>query len=112
MRPGLQYSIGDGQQFYVWLDIWHPRGPFDSQLSARTINTGLPSDSLLQCVIRQGRWNWPSAIDFDIQDIISDLPTIHFGQSDSITWISGDGRFTTAAAIAMLQPPSTRVPWR
>ncbi|KAL0293665.1 UNVERIFIED_CONTAM: hypothetical protein Sradi_6924500, partial [Sesamum radiatum] len=59
-----------------------------------------------------GRWNWPSVTDFDIQEIVAGLPLIHPNQPDSIRWKSRDGKFSTAAALKMLQPPSGNVPWR
>ncbi|KAL0444971.1 UNVERIFIED_CONTAM: hypothetical protein Slati_2219800 [Sesamum latifolium] len=62
-------------------------------------------------VLQQGHWNWPSATDFDIQEIISCLPIIYPQQTDIITWRSSDGKFTTAAAISLLQPPSPQVLW-
>ncbi|KAL0281797.1 UNVERIFIED_CONTAM: hypothetical protein Sradi_7286600, partial [Sesamum radiatum] len=60
----------------------------------------------------QGRWNWPSATDFDIQEIVAGLPQIHPTQPDSIKWKSRDGNYSTAAALRMLQPPTGIVPWR
>ncbi|KAL0283265.1 UNVERIFIED_CONTAM: hypothetical protein Sradi_7234600 [Sesamum radiatum] len=57
----------------------------------------------------QGRWNWPSVTDFDIQEIVAGLPLIHPNQPDSIRWKSRDGKFSTAAALKMLQPPSAAV---
>ncbi|KAL0289808.1 UNVERIFIED_CONTAM: hypothetical protein Sradi_7065600 [Sesamum radiatum] len=79
-----------------------PRGP---------AITGLPSDSLLQEVLQHGQWAWPSATDFDINEIISSLPPTHPGESDTILWVSNSGKFSTAAALQFLQPSSPLVPW-
>ncbi|KAL0289202.1 UNVERIFIED_CONTAM: Retrovirus-related Pol polyprotein from type-2 retrotransposable element R2DM [Sesamum radiatum] len=106
MRPGLDYQVGDGQQFMVWTDIWHPQGPLLRSFPRGPSITGLPADSLLRTVMLHGTWNWPSECDFDIQDIISSLPIIHPNQPDTIKWRTRTGNFTTAAAFAMLQPPS------
>ncbi|KAL0439728.1 UNVERIFIED_CONTAM: hypothetical protein Slati_2455800 [Sesamum latifolium] len=94
---GQIYGILGGHCYIVF-----PRGP---------TTTGLASDSLLMTVLQQGHWNWPSATDFDIQEIISCLPNIFPQQPDTITWRSSAGKFTTAAAISLLQPPSPQVLW-
>ncbi|KAL0294324.1 UNVERIFIED_CONTAM: hypothetical protein Sradi_6892700 [Sesamum radiatum] len=112
MKPGLEFQVGNGHQFYVWLDIWHARGPLIQTFPRGPSITGIPADSLLQTVIQQGRWNWPSATDFDIQEIVAGLPQIHPTQPDSIKWKSRDGNYSTAAALRMLQPPTGIVPWR
>ncbi|KAL0282160.1 UNVERIFIED_CONTAM: hypothetical protein Sradi_7269200, partial [Sesamum radiatum] len=104
-------KVGTGLRFYVWLDMWHPRGPLSQTFPRGPSITGLPTDSLLHNVIEQGRWNWPSVTDFDIQEIVAGLPLIH-PNPDSIRWKSRDGKFSTAAALKMLQPPSGNVPWR
>ncbi|KAL0281795.1 UNVERIFIED_CONTAM: Retrovirus-related Pol polyprotein from type-2 retrotransposable element R2DM [Sesamum radiatum] len=83
MRPGLDYQVGDGQQFMVWTDIWHPQGPLLRSFPRGPSITGLPADSLLRTVMLHGTWNWPSECDFDIQDIISSLPIIHPNQPDT-----------------------------
>ncbi|KAL0286334.1 UNVERIFIED_CONTAM: hypothetical protein Sradi_7150100 [Sesamum radiatum] len=62
-------------------------------------------------VIQHGNWNWPSEIDFHIQEIISGLPNISLNQSDTILWRTNGGKFTTAAAFSVLQPPSVHVLW-
>ncbi|KAL0292599.1 UNVERIFIED_CONTAM: hypothetical protein Sradi_6983300 [Sesamum radiatum] len=109
MLPGLEFQVGTGLRFYVWLDMWHPRGPLSQTFPRGPSITGLPTDSLLHNVIEQGRWNWPSVTDFDIQEIVAGLPLIHPNQPDSIRWKSRDGKFSTAAALKMLQPPSAAV---
>ncbi|KAL0455517.1 UNVERIFIED_CONTAM: hypothetical protein Slati_0890900 [Sesamum latifolium] len=98
MKAGVEYRIGDGHKLKLWTDLWHPRGPVLHSFSRGPSITGLPSDSLLMTVLQQGCWNWPSVIDFDIQEIISCLPNTFPQQSDS-----------TAAAISLLQPPSPHV---
>ncbi|KAL0282166.1 UNVERIFIED_CONTAM: hypothetical protein Sradi_7269800 [Sesamum radiatum] len=102
MLPGLEFQVGTGLRFYVWLDMWHPRGPLSQTFPRGPSITGLPTDSLLHNVIEQGRWNWPSVTDFDIQEIVAGLPLIHPNQPDSIRWKSRDGKFSTAAALKML----------
>ncbi|KAL0288310.1 UNVERIFIED_CONTAM: hypothetical protein Sradi_7100800 [Sesamum radiatum] len=52
---------------------------------------------------------WPSEFDFDIQQIMSQLPVIHVNQPDKIIWKAGT--FSTHSVFALLQPPSVRVFW-
>ncbi|KAL0287140.1 UNVERIFIED_CONTAM: hypothetical protein Sradi_7131400 [Sesamum radiatum] len=84
IKPGLVYRVGDGNKFKLWLDLWHERGPLIATFPRGPSITGLPADSLLREVLQQNRWVWPSATDFDINDIVSSLPATHPGESDSI----------------------------
>ncbi|KAL0284384.1 UNVERIFIED_CONTAM: hypothetical protein Sradi_7200200 [Sesamum radiatum] len=65
---------------------------------------------MLQTVIQQGQWRWPSSTDFDIQEIVSDLPLISH-QTDEIKWKLNKGMCTTSALLSLLQPTSPRVAW-
>ncbi|KAL0284503.1 UNVERIFIED_CONTAM: hypothetical protein Sradi_7196400 [Sesamum radiatum] len=66
---------------------------------------------MLQEVIHQGQWRWPSSADFDIQEIVSDLPLIYPHQTDEIKWKFNTGMCTTSALLSLLQPASPRVGW-
>ncbi|KAL0293833.1 UNVERIFIED_CONTAM: Retrovirus-related Pol polyprotein from type-2 retrotransposable element R2DM [Sesamum radiatum] len=88
LTEGLLYRVGDGGKFRLWGDLWHPRGPLISTYLRGPLVTGLPADSLLSSVTYHGQWRWPSATDFDIQDIIADLPPISPQQPDAILWKS------------------------
>ncbi|KAL0378648.1 UNVERIFIED_CONTAM: hypothetical protein Sradi_3170300 [Sesamum radiatum] len=98
--------------FHLWTDIWHPRGPLSHSFPRGPMVTGLPLDSLLRSVINHGEWNWPSARNVEIQEIIAGLPPIHHNQPDSIIWKARDGKFTTASAVTFLQPPSAPADWQ
>ncbi|KAL0404252.1 UNVERIFIED_CONTAM: putative ribonuclease H protein [Sesamum radiatum] len=111
LLPGLEYRIGDGRKFRLWIDLWHPRGPLIRCFPRGPAITGLPADSLLMAMLHQGQWNWPSEMDFDIQEIISGLPDLSSQQSDMITWRLHPGKFTTVGAVAFLHPPSPHVLW-
>ncbi|KAL0444869.1 UNVERIFIED_CONTAM: hypothetical protein Slati_2209600 [Sesamum latifolium] len=111
LKAGLDYRIGDGRKFKLWTDLWHPREPLLHSFPRGPTINGLPSDSLLMTVLQHGRWNWPSVTDFDIQEIISCLPNIFPQQPDTIIWRSNAGKFNTAAALSLLQPPSPHVLW-
>ncbi|KAL0439823.1 UNVERIFIED_CONTAM: hypothetical protein Slati_2465300 [Sesamum latifolium] len=111
LRAGLEYKVGHGQKFKLWTDIWHPRGPLIQRFPRGPVVIGLPTDSLLKTVIQHGSWNWPSETDFDIQEIIAGLPNISPNQSDAIIWRTNGGKFTTAVAFSLLQPPSPHVLW-
>ncbi|KAL0293830.1 UNVERIFIED_CONTAM: hypothetical protein Sradi_6917800 [Sesamum radiatum] len=109
LQPGMEYRVGDGCKFTLWTDLWHPRGPLIHSYPRGPSITGLPADSKLAVVVQDGQWKWPAEYDFDIQEIIAALPPIHQHQSDMIQWRTG--KFTTAAVLSLIQPPSPRVPW-
>ncbi|KAL0292831.1 UNVERIFIED_CONTAM: hypothetical protein Sradi_6970500 [Sesamum radiatum] len=111
LRAGLEYRVGNGHHFTLWTDIWHPQGPLLCSFPRGPSITGLPSDSLLKSVIRQNSWDWPSESAFDIQEIISGLPTIFPNQPDTILWRFNGGRFTTGSALTILQPAYPAVCW-
>ncbi|KAL0288057.1 UNVERIFIED_CONTAM: putative ribonuclease H protein [Sesamum radiatum] len=111
IRPGLEYRVGDGQKFKLWTDIWHPHGPLLHSFPRGSVITELPVDALLSSVIQHNGWNWPSATDFHLQEIIAGLPLIFPNQPDSILWKSNGGKFSTGAVLSLLQPPSSPVQW-
>ncbi|KAL0292691.1 UNVERIFIED_CONTAM: Retrovirus-related Pol polyprotein from type-2 retrotransposable element R2DM [Sesamum radiatum] len=111
LRDGLDYRVGDGCQFKLWGDIWHPRGPLLHSFPRGPRITGLPADAMLQEVIQQGQWSWPALTEFDIQEIVSELPPIYPNQTDEIKWKHNTGMCTTAALYSLLQPTSLRVGW-
>ncbi|KAL0284071.1 UNVERIFIED_CONTAM: hypothetical protein Sradi_7209200 [Sesamum radiatum] len=109
LKDGLVYQVGDGGKFKLWHDIWHPRGPLIRNFPRGPIITGLPSDSFLMTVMHRGQWCLPSSTDFDIQQILADLPSIGPQQIDTIIWKSG--QFNLKSVYAFLQPHSPRVCW-
>ncbi|KAL0290141.1 UNVERIFIED_CONTAM: hypothetical protein Sradi_7056400 [Sesamum radiatum] len=86
LKEGLEYRVGDGARFRLWTDLWHSSSPLIHRFPRGPTITGLPADARLMMVIQQGQWRWPSEADFDIQQIMSDLPTLHPQQSDEILW--------------------------
>ncbi|KAL0292690.1 UNVERIFIED_CONTAM: Retrovirus-related Pol polyprotein from type-2 retrotransposable element R2DM [Sesamum radiatum] len=111
LKPGLDYRVGNGDKFKVWLDIWHERGPLIRHYPRGPLVTGVPLDALLSEVLQQGSWAWPSETDFDVAEIIANLPQIHPGESDSIHWKLNAGCFNTAAVFSLLEPASPTVVW-
>ncbi|KAL0455324.1 UNVERIFIED_CONTAM: hypothetical protein Slati_0871600 [Sesamum latifolium] len=111
IKPGLNYRVGNGYKFKLWLDLWHERIPLIITFPRGPSITGLPSDSFLHEVLRNGHWTWPSETDFVVNKIVSCLLNTYPGESYSILWKSNSGRFSTAAALALLQPPSPYVLW-
>ncbi|KAL0367279.1 UNVERIFIED_CONTAM: hypothetical protein Sradi_3618000 [Sesamum radiatum] len=93
-------GVGNGDKFKVWLDIWHERGPLIRHYPRGPLVTGVPLDALLSEVLQQGSWAWPSETDFDVAEIIANLPQIHPGESDSIHWKLNAGCFNTAAVFS------------
>ncbi|KAL0295411.1 UNVERIFIED_CONTAM: hypothetical protein Sradi_6837500 [Sesamum radiatum] len=82
--------------------VSYPRGPSI---------TGLPIDSMLNCVIQQGEWNWPSQFDFDINAIIAQLPQITQTETDTILWKNSRGSFNVKSAVSLIQPPAAYKSW-
>ncbi|KAL0289990.1 UNVERIFIED_CONTAM: hypothetical protein Sradi_7060100 [Sesamum radiatum] len=104
LKEGLEYRVGDGHKFWLWTDLWHPRGPLINHFPRGPSITGLAVDSRLMTVIHQGQWCWPSASDFDIQQIMSDLPAIYPQQPDKVLW--KPGTFSTQSLLQFLEPSS------
>ncbi|KAL0455371.1 UNVERIFIED_CONTAM: hypothetical protein Slati_0876300 [Sesamum latifolium] len=109
LKEGLEYRVGDGGKFRLWTDLWHPRGPLICTYPRGPLITGLPADSLLMTVLHQGQWRWPSDTNFDIQEIMADLPSIGPQPSDVINW--RPGKFNATSLLSLLQPASPRVVW-
>ncbi|KAL0286790.1 UNVERIFIED_CONTAM: hypothetical protein Sradi_7139200 [Sesamum radiatum] len=95
LRARLEYRVGDGHNFYIWTDIWHPQGPLLRTFPRGPSITGLSSDALLKSVIQRDSWVWPSETNFDIQQIIAGLPPIFPNQTDTIVWKFNGGNFST-----------------
>ncbi|KAL0310468.1 UNVERIFIED_CONTAM: hypothetical protein Scaly_2925500 [Sesamum calycinum] len=108
---GIQYHVGDGAEFKLWLDPWHPDGALLNKHPHGPFITGLPMDSNLSTVIDGDEWKWPSAYHMDINDIMSRLPAIHHGQPDVIVWKNSSGRYTSKDAYELFSPISTPVEW-
>ncbi|KAL0444647.1 UNVERIFIED_CONTAM: LINE-1 retrotransposable element O protein [Sesamum latifolium] len=109
LKEGFDYRVGDGCKFRVWTDLWHPGGPWIYKFPRGPAITGLPADSRLITIIHQGQWRWPSEADFDIQQILAELPAIYPQQSDVILWKAG--KFSNHSVLALLQSASPCVVW-
>ncbi|KAL0294090.1 UNVERIFIED_CONTAM: hypothetical protein Sradi_6903600 [Sesamum radiatum] len=105
---GIQYRIGDGTEFKLWLDPWHPDGALLHKYPQGPLITGLPMDSPLSTVIVGDNWQWPSEHHIDINDIIHKLPA--YG-NDAIIWKSSSGTYSTETAYAVFSSPSSSVEW-
>ncbi|KAL0287559.1 UNVERIFIED_CONTAM: hypothetical protein Sradi_7122000 [Sesamum radiatum] len=105
LKRGLIYKVGDGHTFKLWQDIWHEQGPLCVSYPRGPSITGLPIDSMLNCVIQQGEWNWPSQFDFDINAIIAQLPQIT-KLKHTILWKNSRGSFNVKSAVSLIQPPA------
>ncbi|KAL0281963.1 UNVERIFIED_CONTAM: hypothetical protein Sradi_7277300 [Sesamum radiatum] len=111
LKRGLIYKVGDGNTFKLWQDIWHEQGPLCVSYPRGPSITGLPIDSMLNCVIQQGEWNWPSQFDFDINAIIAQLPQITQTETDTILWKNSRGSFNVKSAVSLIQPPAAYKSW-
>ncbi|KAL0449164.1 UNVERIFIED_CONTAM: hypothetical protein Slati_1472800 [Sesamum latifolium] len=85
LKPGLEYRVGNGAKFKLWLDLWHERGPLLKHYPRGPLIMRLPADSLLMEVLQQGCWNWPSETDVEIAEIVARLPNVYSGESDTIS---------------------------
>ncbi|KAL0287712.1 UNVERIFIED_CONTAM: hypothetical protein Sradi_7118200 [Sesamum radiatum] len=94
-------KVGDGTDFKLWLDPWHPDGTLIHRYPHGPLVTGLPLDSPLSTVIVDGHWNWPSENHIDINEIINKLPAIHSGAADNIVWKSSSGTYSTKDAYEL-----------
>ncbi|KAL0295089.1 UNVERIFIED_CONTAM: hypothetical protein Scaly_3110100 [Sesamum calycinum] len=115
LRPhiikGIQYRVGTGTDFKLWLDPWHPDGALLHRYPHGPLITGLPVDAPLSTVIIGGTWQWPSEHHIDINGIITNLPDIHNGANDTIIWNSRSGIYSTEAAYTVFSNPSSAVEW-
>ncbi|KAK4384299.1 hypothetical protein Sango_3074900 [Sesamum angolense] len=108
---GIQFRVGDGTEFKLWLDPWHPDGALIHRCPHGPLVTGLPLDSPLSTVIVEGNWNWPSAYHIDINEIINNLPAIHNGANDTIIWNSNSGKYFVKDAYELFSELSNSVEW-
>ncbi|KAL0295882.1 UNVERIFIED_CONTAM: Retrovirus-related Pol polyprotein from type-2 retrotransposable element R2DM, partial [Sesamum calycinum] len=111
LKNALHYKVGNGNTFSLWQDIWHERGPLCLTYPNGPTITGLPLDSLINCVLQQDRWNWPSTTNVEINDIISRLPQTYPNEEDTIIWRNASGRFSIQAIVEIIQPHSPKVSW-
>ncbi|KAK4381008.1 hypothetical protein Sango_3009500 [Sesamum angolense] len=100
---GIQYRIGDGTEFKLWLDPWHPDGALLHRYPHGPLITGLQMDSPLSTVIVGDNWQWPFEHHIDINDIINKLPAIHSGENDAIIWKSNSGTYSTETQVQAAQ---------
>ncbi|KAL0307933.1 UNVERIFIED_CONTAM: hypothetical protein Sangu_3001900 [Sesamum angustifolium] len=105
------WQVGDGTDFKLWLDPWHPDGTLLHRYPHGPLITGIPMDSTLSTVIVSGNWQWPSEHHVDVNDIITKLPDIHSGANDAVIWNSSSGTYTTETAYAVFSSPSNSVEW-
>ncbi|KAL0293112.1 UNVERIFIED_CONTAM: Retrovirus-related Pol polyprotein from type-2 retrotransposable element R2DM [Sesamum angustifolium] len=53
LKNALHYKVGNGNTFSLWQDIWHERGPLCLTYPNGPTITGLPLDSLINCVLHR-----------------------------------------------------------
>ncbi|KAL2226578.1 UNVERIFIED_CONTAM: putative ribonuclease H protein [Sesamum indicum] len=99
LRPMVDYQIGDGRKFHLWLDLWHYLGPL--------IEIFPRGPRLLRL---EREWQWPLITDFECLEITHVLPTIR-GGDDRIVWRFDQGRPTTQSLYSLFDPPGPKVGW-
>ncbi|KAL2224828.1 UNVERIFIED_CONTAM: hypothetical protein Sindi_2936600 [Sesamum indicum] len=110
LRPMVDYQIGDGRRYYLWLDPWHYLGPLSNTFPRGPRLLGLEESAKLSMVISGGEWQWPPITDFECLEITHTLPTIHGGE-DRIVWRFEHGLPTTQALYRLFDPPGPKVGW-
>lgn len=106
------YNIGDGESTFLWTDYWHPNGRLIEVFPRGPLLTGLPRDSRVSRIIRDGVWSWPTSRALEMRDIMSHMPEIRSGRRDWISWVhEPHGQFSTRSAILMLSPLRAQVEW-
>ncbi|KAL0295479.1 UNVERIFIED_CONTAM: putative ribonuclease H protein [Sesamum radiatum] len=111
IRKGIEFQVGDGNSFKLWLDPWLIDGPLVTQYPSGPIITGLPTHSCLNVVIDHGRWKWPADSHTEIAEITSMLPAIHPGSHDQVVWKNASGKYSSVDAYKLFTPPSYPVLW-
>ncbi|KAL2224653.1 UNVERIFIED_CONTAM: LINE-1 reverse transcriptase [Sesamum indicum] len=114
LRPFLHsivnYQIGDGGKFYIWLDPWHHLGPVIEQFPRGPNHLGIEESAKLNSVISAGELQWPPITDFECLEITHNLPFI-FGGEDRVVWRIDGGQPTTQALYRLFDPPKPKVGW-
>ncbi|KAL2251949.1 UNVERIFIED_CONTAM: hypothetical protein Sindi_2317200 [Sesamum indicum] len=110
LRPMVDYQIGDGRRFYLWLDPWHYLGPLSNTFPRGPRLLGLEESAKLSMVISGGEWQWPPITVFKCLEITHTLPTIHGGE-DRIVWRFEHGLPTVQALYRLFDLPGPKVCW-
>ncbi|KAL2251929.1 UNVERIFIED_CONTAM: hypothetical protein Sindi_2315200 [Sesamum indicum] len=110
LRPMVDYQIGDGRKFYLWLGPWHYLGPLSNTFPRGSRLLGLEESAKLSIVISEGEWQWPPITDFECLEITHTLPTIHGGE-DRIVWRFEQRLPTAQALYRLFDPPGPKVGW-
>ena len=75
--------MGDGTNFFIWHDNWHPKGPLLLKFGHIVIYDSASSvDAKHASVIQDGNWNWGYARSENLVAILSKLPLIEFVDID------------------------------
>jgi hypothetical protein len=84
----LRLLVGDGKNFYLWLDWWHLDGILLEQYGYRVIYDARSKiDAKLATVIHDREWNWPAARSEALVNVQSKLPLVQIGEEDKAAWV-------------------------
>jgi len=79
----ISFKVGNGNNIFLWHDIWHPIGDLLDTYGSRVVYDAGPSiGPKLSSIIRCGEWYWPQARSNDLVVIQSLLPDIEIGEVD------------------------------
>lgn len=110
----MRFVVGNGQNFLLWLDNWHPKGPLlEAYPSSVLFASGLPLTVKLSEVIADGVWTWPHARSLEMIDLqVSFSHITPLNDPDSILWIpTKSASFHLGATWNFLRPHYPKVPW-
>ncbi|KAL0406677.1 UNVERIFIED_CONTAM: hypothetical protein Slati_3981600 [Sesamum latifolium] len=105
----IGYKVGNGNKFLLWHDPWSSKGPLIHQFPRAPLLTGLPENSPLNMIIRNGEWNWPATMRHsgELLNYIGSMPLIHLGD-DQILWRNTRGKFITSRCIQTIYATDTQ----
>ncbi|KAL0419188.1 UNVERIFIED_CONTAM: hypothetical protein Sradi_1332300 [Sesamum radiatum] len=101
-----------GHRFLLWHDPWFPDGSLLHKVPRAPSLLGLPNNSPLRAVIREGDWSWPNPIrpPVELLFILHNLPSTHQDE-DTIIWGNSKNIFITLQTYKFFIPQVPKVPW-
>ncbi|GAV62974.1 hypothetical protein CFOL_v3_06496 [Cephalotus follicularis] len=108
----LVYVCGKGDKFSLWYDPWFRGSSIYVVYGHRVIyDSGLAYSTLVQAVIKNEQWNWPTTSPelIDIQSRVQGIPST--SSPDCIFWETAGHQFSTKKAWESIRDSSPTVGW-
>ncbi|GAV93110.1 zf-RVT domain-containing protein, partial [Cephalotus follicularis] len=103
---------GKGDKFSLWYDPWFYGSSVYADYGQRVIyDSGLPKSTLVEAVIENEHWNWPTTSPhlIEIQSRVQGIPIS--SSSDRIFWEVAGHQFSTKKAWALIRDSAPTVDW-